>query len=156
MLVSIFFIINCLLVSILTSQVILLAYIMSKGNQIWQFFITKEPSLAILHSWKLTIIWFGLFILYYILVLTFNNVIGKWFSACSLIFNSSIVKYSFILVVKGNSLKDAGRVEEAVHYYRVCTHNVSLQFSFSSIFPFYHLKLMLRLLNDAAMPFSTT
>lgn len=64
----------------------------------------------------------------------YNNLVGLMFFfllylfvhlfASSFLFNSSI-NLLFVVVIKGNALKDAGRAEEAVQYYRVCANYVS-------------------------------
>lgn len=87
---------------------------MSKVNWIWQFSIINKLLLVIKDFWRLTIIW---------LVSQFVSDYKYYGHFCSFAFAFAFavanLNLSLIFDLKGNALKDVGRVDEAIKCYNV-------------------------------------
>lgn len=86
---------------------------MSRVILTWQYSTTSEPLLVILDSWRHTITWLAVhFSLKYIeiMFIPYIDLLLLCLNWLWIIFDSHC---------KGNALKEAGRVEDAIHCYRV-------------------------------------
>ena len=117
-------------------QAIWLVYIMSKATWKRRFSILSEPFLWTQGSWRRTIIWLVILFLSIIMVdclqwifILYFHVFHSIKTSVSDIKKKKIKTSVSSCYLKGNALKDSGRVEEAIQ----CYHVGSFYPSFSSL-----------------------